>query len=77
MLYLKIFYIKKTIGTSTITSKPPTEKNQDNVESSSGESLPISTYFNEDVEDASRQERKWNTDSGDKKDFTVFDAVPN
>ena len=39
--------------------------------------MPISTYFNEDVEDASRQERKWNTDSGDKKDFTVFDAVPN
>jgi len=66
----------KTIGTSTITSKPPTENKE-----SEADKLPISSYFNEVEENAdrsSRKDRKINVDS--KKadaDFPVFDAVPN
>ena len=70
------FFIQKTIGTSTITSKPPTSRSD---EGGDGDKLPISTYFNEvENDDSNRQERKMNVDSSkESSNFPVFDAVPN
>lgn len=72
---IKWTYNGKTIGTSTITSKPPIARSDEGGE----DKLPISTYFNEvENEDSNRQERKMNVDSSkDNSNFPVFDAVPN
>ena len=61
--------LQKTIGTSTITEKPP----------GGGDKLPVAPFFNSvQSEEGGRQQR--GMDDGARRseaDFPVFDAVPS
>ena len=65
------FNFQKTIGTSTITEKPPGGEG--------GDKLPVSPFFNSvEAGEGGRQER--GMEDGARRseaDFPVFDAVPS
>jgi len=68
---IKWTYNGKTIGTSTITEKPPGED--------SGDKLPVAPFFNsEQSEEGGRQQRGMEGEARrSEADFPVFDAVPS
>ena len=63
--------MQKTIGTSTITEKPPGEE--------SGDKLPVAPFFNsvQGGEDGRQQRGMEGGVRRSEADFPVFDAVPS